>query len=76
MKKQLYKQTDAGIRIPKRKIKWMASPVEKASEEPAPRLFDSKDNIDLYYRNLDFLLHTNESPETGEEVEEYETGWM
>lgn len=64
MKKQLYRRTKAGIRIPKEKNKWMA-PIEEGTPDtpklPAPA---DKDRSDLLIRNFNFFLQSGRSAES------------
>lgn len=70
MKNQPYYTTGSGIRILRRRIKWMEPLEDEASEDielPAPA---DSNFTDLYTRNLEFLLGSNQHIEGGEPFED------
>lgn len=66
MKKQLYRRTKSGIRIPKEKNKWMPPLEEKPSDVPKLSILSDKEFADLFTRNFNSLLRSDLSAESEE----------
>lgn len=64
MKKQLYRITKSGIRIPKEKIKWMPPLEGKSSDVPKLPTLSDKEFADLFTRNFNSLLRSDLSAES------------
>lgn len=59
MKKQLYRRTKAGIRIPKEEIKWMPPLEGRPSDVSKLSILSDKEFADLFTRNFNSLLRSD-----------------
>lgn len=56
-----YRVTKSGIRIPKRKIKWMKPSDDEMFDEPELPAPADRTFADLYNRNMAFFLQSSQS---------------